>query len=375
MPGDRRPPAEDAAARAALGEEGRPRWWRSSARTLYGIVIYNNRRVNFGRVDPAAAREIFIREALVGGEWETKLPFLAHNRKLIAQVEELEHKSRRQDVLVDDELIYAFYDQQIARRRVQRRDASSAGTATRCKRQPQAAAADARRADAPRGRRHHDRGVPEDDPPGRHRLRGELPARAGRREGRRHGHGADLRAEPGERRALRMAGAGHAEGQGARAGEEPAPAAALAAGAAARLRGRRSSAQHAVRAGQPARRAAEGRARRTQLDVQRARLQARAAAAASVHELARRRRARPAARHGAQPRGAEGRARRAGALGVPGAGGVEGAQPSPAAAPPLRGSAEPSSDDAPRSRASGRGADAAAARGATPPGPSASCPS
>jgi ATP-dependent helicase HrpA len=81
--------------------------------TLYGIVVYNNRRVNFGNVDPVAAREIFIREALVGGEWDTRLPFLAHNRKLIAQVEELEHKSRRQDVLVDDELIFAFYDQQL----------------------------------------------------------------------------------------------------------------------------------------------------------------------------------------------------------------------------------------------------------------------
>src|SRR5207244_1460784 len=81
--------------------------------TLYGIVVYSNRRVNFATVDPAAAREIFIREALVGDEWETKLPFLAANRKLIAQVEELEHKSRRQDVLVDDELIHAFYDQQL----------------------------------------------------------------------------------------------------------------------------------------------------------------------------------------------------------------------------------------------------------------------
>ena len=81
--------------------------------TLYGIVIYSNRRVNYGNVDPAAAREIFIREALVGGEWDTRLPFLAHNRKLIAQVEELEHKSRRQDVLVDDELIFAYYDQQL----------------------------------------------------------------------------------------------------------------------------------------------------------------------------------------------------------------------------------------------------------------------
>jgi len=81
--------------------------------TLYGIVIYNNRKVNFGNVDPVAAREIFIREALVGEEWETRLPFLAHNRKLIHQVQELEHKARRQDVLVDDELIHAFYDQQL----------------------------------------------------------------------------------------------------------------------------------------------------------------------------------------------------------------------------------------------------------------------
>ena len=81
--------------------------------TLYGIVIYANKRVDFGSVDPVAAREIFIREALVGGEWETSLPFAAANRKLVAQVQELEHKARRQDVLVDDELIFAFYDQQV----------------------------------------------------------------------------------------------------------------------------------------------------------------------------------------------------------------------------------------------------------------------
>ena len=81
--------------------------------TLYGIVVYNNRRVNYGLVDPQAAREIFIREALVAGDWETKLPFLAHNRKLVRDIEGLEHKARRQDVLVDDELICAFYDQQL----------------------------------------------------------------------------------------------------------------------------------------------------------------------------------------------------------------------------------------------------------------------
>ncbi|WP_416208612.1 ATP-dependent RNA helicase HrpA [Acidovorax sp.] len=97
-----------------------PHWEKKSAEvtaleraTLYGLVVYNGRRINFGKIDPHAAREIFIREALVGGNWESKLPFLAANQKLIAKVEELEHKSRRQDVLVDDELIYAFYDQQL----------------------------------------------------------------------------------------------------------------------------------------------------------------------------------------------------------------------------------------------------------------------
>ncbi len=97
-----------------------PHWEKKAAQvtaleraTLYGLVIYNGRRVNFGRVDPVTAREIFIREALVAGNWDTKLPFLAANDKLITQVQDLEHKARRQDVLVDEELIYAFYDQQL----------------------------------------------------------------------------------------------------------------------------------------------------------------------------------------------------------------------------------------------------------------------
>ena len=97
-----------------------PHWEKKAAQvtaleraTLYGLVIYNGRRVNFGRVDPVGAREVFIREALVAGNWDTRLPFLAANEKLIAKVQDLEHKARRQDVLVDEELIYAFYDQQL----------------------------------------------------------------------------------------------------------------------------------------------------------------------------------------------------------------------------------------------------------------------
>lgn len=97
-----------------------PHWEKKGAQvaaleraTLYGLVVYSGRRVDFTRVDPQAAREIFIREALVGGQWESRFPFLAANRRLVREVEGLEHKSRRQDVLVDDELIFAFYDAQL----------------------------------------------------------------------------------------------------------------------------------------------------------------------------------------------------------------------------------------------------------------------
>ncbi|MBV8035082.1 MAG: ATP-dependent RNA helicase HrpA [Pelomonas sp.] len=101
-----------------------PHWEKKAAEvvaleraTLYGIVLYSNKRVNFGRVDPKAAREIFIREGLVNDELPEdlarQLPFIGHNRRQISKVEALEHKSRRQDVLVDDELIYAFYDDKL----------------------------------------------------------------------------------------------------------------------------------------------------------------------------------------------------------------------------------------------------------------------
>ena len=99
-----------------------PHWEKKAAEvialeraTLYGIVIYNQKRVAFSKVDLPAARDIFIRQALVEGQWDTRLPFLSANQKLITSVQELEHKSRRQDVLVDDDLIHAFYDQQLPR--------------------------------------------------------------------------------------------------------------------------------------------------------------------------------------------------------------------------------------------------------------------
>ncbi len=80
---------------------------------LYGLTLVARRRVSFGRIDPVVARQVFIREGLVTGELRTKGAFLAHNRRLVAEVAELEHKARRQDVLVDDEAIAGFYDSRV----------------------------------------------------------------------------------------------------------------------------------------------------------------------------------------------------------------------------------------------------------------------
>src|SRR5450830_1946318 len=99
---------------------GEPRWEKRSAQvtaseraTLYGLVVYSQRRINYGLFNPFEARQIFIQDALVGGDYETRAPFFAHNHKLVKEIENLEHKSRRLDVLVDDHLIAAFYDKLI----------------------------------------------------------------------------------------------------------------------------------------------------------------------------------------------------------------------------------------------------------------------
>ncbi|HCY64533.1 MAG TPA: ATP-dependent RNA helicase HrpA [Oxalobacteraceae bacterium] len=96
---------------------GDPRWEKRAAQvsayeraTLYGLVVYSQRRINYGAINPQEAREIFIRDALVGGDYDTRAPFFMHNQRLVREIENLEHKSRRQDVLVDEELIFAFYD-------------------------------------------------------------------------------------------------------------------------------------------------------------------------------------------------------------------------------------------------------------------------
>ena len=83
--------------------------------TLYGLPIVAARKVNYGSIDPTLSRELFIRHALVEGDWQTRHAFFRANQKLRSEVEDLEHKSRRRDILVDDETLFAFYDQRIGK--------------------------------------------------------------------------------------------------------------------------------------------------------------------------------------------------------------------------------------------------------------------
>ena len=81
--------------------------------TLYGLTVLPRRPVSYGRIAPEEAREIFIRSALVAQECDLKAEFFVHNKKLIKEISELEHKSRKQDVLVDDEALFAFYHERL----------------------------------------------------------------------------------------------------------------------------------------------------------------------------------------------------------------------------------------------------------------------
>ncbi|MEI7456524.1 MAG: ATP-dependent RNA helicase HrpA [Nitrosomonadales bacterium] len=98
-----------------------PHWEKKPAQvvafersTLHGLLLNAKKRVHYGPMNVSESREVFIRQALVEGEFDTRAPFFAFNQKLIAEIEALEHKARRPDVLVDDELIFAFYDSLIA---------------------------------------------------------------------------------------------------------------------------------------------------------------------------------------------------------------------------------------------------------------------
>ncbi|MEO3972596.1 ATP-dependent RNA helicase HrpA [Streptomyces sp. CAU 1734] len=81
--------------------------------TLYGVPIVVQRKVDYGRIDAEVSRDLFIRNALVEGDWRTHHKFFADNRRLLTEVEELENRARRRDILVDDETLFDFYDQRV----------------------------------------------------------------------------------------------------------------------------------------------------------------------------------------------------------------------------------------------------------------------
>ena len=97
-----------------------PAWSKSAGRAvasergvLYGLTIYAQRRVNYGPIDPRLSRELMIRGALVGGDWDSRLRFFVHNRRLVAEIEALEQRIRRPDLLVDERDLFDWYDERI----------------------------------------------------------------------------------------------------------------------------------------------------------------------------------------------------------------------------------------------------------------------
>ena len=176
--------------------------------TLYGLTLVPRRRVHYGPINPKEAREVFIRGALVAGEFDTRAPFLAHNRGLLKEIEALEHKARRRDVLVDEEAIYALLRRRGAGGHRQRRgfrEVAGGGGAG----EPAAAVHDARVPHAPRGGRTSPR---RSSPSASRRpapsSKLALSLRAGASAGRRDGDGAAASAQPARAGAVRVAGAG-----------------------------------------------------------------------------------------------------------------------------------------------------------------------
>ncbi|MFL6073862.1 MAG: ATP-dependent RNA helicase HrpA [Mycobacteriales bacterium] len=112
--------AESLASHLVTRSYSEPHWERKRGAvvatekvTLYGLPIVAGRKVNYGAIDPELSRELFIRHALVEGDWQTHHTFFEANRRLLEEVEDLEHRARRRDILVDDQTLVDFYDQRI----------------------------------------------------------------------------------------------------------------------------------------------------------------------------------------------------------------------------------------------------------------------
>ncbi len=112
--------AEEAGAHVVARTVSEPRWSKKAGAavatervTLYGVPLVTDRTVQYASIDPEAAREIFVRSALVEGDWDPRHDFWALNQRTLARVAELEERARRRDIVVDDEVVFAFYDSRI----------------------------------------------------------------------------------------------------------------------------------------------------------------------------------------------------------------------------------------------------------------------
>ena len=112
--------AEEAGAHVVTRTVSEPRWSRNAGAavatervTLFGVPLVTDRTVQYARIDPEAAREIFVRSALVEGDWDPHHEFWKANQRTLRRVEELEERARRRDIVVDDEVVFAFYDARI----------------------------------------------------------------------------------------------------------------------------------------------------------------------------------------------------------------------------------------------------------------------
>ena len=221
-----------------------PHWSRKRAGavaiervTLHGVPIVVGRNVDLGRIDPELARELFMRHALVEGDWDTRHAFFAANRALLDDVEELEPRARRRDLVVDEDTLFAFYDERVpaevvsgrhfdrwwkrARRQPDLLDFTAEILTTEAAKESTVGLPGRRR-----GRRAHAAAV--------------LRVRAGSADRRRHRRHAGRRAAPGRPDAVHLAGARAARGAGHRADQDAAQGAAPALRARAGPRPRRA---------------------------------------------------------------------------------------------------------------------------------------
>ncbi|MES9858923.1 MAG: ATP-dependent RNA helicase HrpA [Sedimenticola sp.] len=111
---------ESVAGHLVKRSHSEPHWEKSRGQvaafekvTLFGLPLVPKRKINFGPLEPVEAREIFIRFALIGGDFHSRAPFWRHNRELLEHVEALEHKSRRRDLMVDEQVIYDYYAKRV----------------------------------------------------------------------------------------------------------------------------------------------------------------------------------------------------------------------------------------------------------------------